>query len=415
MLRLIKNHFFDYGWLMPAFFPITISLGKAPEHIYLGLYAAWGCFALCQRGDYGVLSCPLPPGGGGLGRGVSEHLQKKWLYVFLGVMIAFGLSALAAQNASLVFQKWLSVSSHMIVFIFVLVVVGSCDRTDEKMRQLLFYTGAGGIVGLLGLYIKLLLSVKKPDFVPNNDMVEDYLPFLMPFMLFFIGNLPLKQVVKWMLSGILLGMVGFYVYYSDGRAALLGLCLSLLIYGTLVLRWRLYQIFLIVGVVLAVVIAINPERFTRSSLGEHTLINKIGAFTSGRSDIWLNGLHHRPTSLLTGIGMGHLKHTPGLAASVRTGEIRDFHNFILNVGYETGLLGLTALLVFIFWPIVYALRRWRQLDQNTQKRLGVLLSASVAILAAGLLTPSHRSIPFTLYLPLFLAGMIVCARRETAK
>lgn len=387
MIQPIQTYFFRYGWLLPAWLPIILLFGRAAQNIFLGLYSLWGCVVLYKSGG---------------------TLEKKWVLLWLSVLVAFSFSIVFAENPQLAFRKWLQIVSHMLAFLLVLVTITSSSSPEQKMHRFLFFLGIGGILGLLGLYLKLFIDMLNHSFQPTRDMIEDYLPLLLPFMLYFVGNLSLIRWVKSLLSILLVSIVGFYVIYSDGRAAILGFCLVLLSYGCLVLKLRFYQVGVTALVLLSTIVLLNPSRFTRGAEGDLTWETKLSKFTSGRSELWLDAVHHPPPSLLTGAGIGHLKHVSGIAVLKNGEKARDFHNFVLNVWYETGLIGLTAWLCFIFWPILNILRRWHDLHETMRKKAGILLSASIAVLIAGLLTPSHFSLPFTFYLPILLAGLVLC-------
>ena len=67
------------------------------------------------------------------------------------------------------------------------------------------------------------------------------------------------------------------------------------------------------------------------------------------------------------------------------------HNFLLEAWYETGILGVGALLALIgsvFWRLA---RRWNGLSFQDRQRAGVVLAAALAILGAALLSFSYTS------------------------
>ena len=91
------------------------------------------------------------------------------------------------------------------------------------------------------------------------------------------------------------------------------------------------------------------------------------------------------------------------------------HNFLFDAWYETGLVGLTALLTFVTVPLV---RGWRIARAGGEQGVwaGLFLASAAALLVAGLLSFSYASRQFALYLPMLLAALwsMPAARRTSS-
>ena len=69
----------------------------------------------------------------------------------------------------------------------------------------------------------------------------------------------------------------------------------------------------------------------------------------------------------------------------------------MDAWYETGLLGLGALLALIGVVLGRLARAWRRLSAEDRQRAGVLLAAALAIMTAGLLSFGYTSRYFACY------------------
>jgi teichuronic acid biosynthesis protein TuaE len=78
-------------------------------------------------------------------------------------------------------------------------------------------------------------------------------------------------------------------------------------------------------------------------------------------------------------------------------QVKHLHNFLMDAWYETGLLGLGALLALIGAVFGRLARVWRRLSAEDRQRAGILLAAAMAILTAGLFSFSYTSRYFACY------------------
>ena len=86
-------------------------------------------------------------------------------------------------------------------------------------------------------------------------------------------------------------------------------------------------------------------------------------------------------------------------------QVKHLHNFLLEVWYETGLLGLSLLMALISVVLIRLARVWRRLSVRDRQRAGVWLAAASALMTAGLLSFSYTSRQLACYLFLCLGSL----------
>ena len=90
---------------------------------------------------------------------------------------------------------------------------------------------------------------------------------------------------------------------------------------------------------------------------------------------------------------------------VVAGKAKHLHNFLMDAWYETGLLGVGALLALIGSVLARLSGNWRNLSPEDRQRAGILLSALMAIIAAALFSFGYTSRYFALYGFVCLGGL----------
>lgn len=398
MRERIRTTFFEYGWLLPLLTPAAQVGGRALINILLLIYLLWA-----------LLAVP----------GSRVRVPRPALLLWLALLLAYLASVPGAIAAGEAAHEWGKFMLHSLVFYFTLVVL---QRNHPAVERLIGAFGTAGLLLLVLLLAVLPWQMTRPDFAPTADMLEDNLPFLMPFVLYWVWRVTHSQ---WRLpaAGSLVVAIAGYIVFSQGRAALAGLLAALFLYALLVMRLRTVYALLVSGLVLIVAVTVSsasffrmPDRVDTASSGElaqaipqhqddsEAWVRGLDRFTSFRTQLWRQALSNPPPNMLTGIGMGNVSlygETTTLKEGVHLGHL---HNFLLDCWYETGFLGLTALLAFVGYPLW---RGWRVAraggDQGIQA--GLFLVSASALLVAGLLSFSYGSRQFALYLPMLLAAL----------
>ncbi|MGH8515364.1 MAG: O-antigen ligase family protein, partial [Gammaproteobacteria bacterium] len=261
---------------------------------------------------------------------------------------------------------------------------------------------------LATLYLMLLVHASDEDFRPSRQMLEDNLPFLTPFILYYLHEQGPKRPAFTVLA--LLAAITGYILLSQGRSALLGLVVVLVCYGALVLRWRIRTLVAVTSLITAVLVASYGNQFVRGAWSRQAVIEAVDDFTSYRSMLWRQALAAPPNNPLVGVGMGNTSRNRSLLSmkirrSAVVAQAKHFHNFLFDAWYETGIIGLMSLLAWLGLMLRRGVRAWRSADGFAQQHAGLFLAASMAILTSALFSFSYRSKPFSVYLFIFLAAL----------
>lgn len=389
MREKIRSTFFEYGWLLPLLTPAAQVGGRALINVLLLIYLLWA-----------LLAVP----------GCRVRVARPALLLYAALLLAYLLSVPGALDARAGLHEWTKFALHTLAFYFTLVVLA---RKPEALRQLIAALGAAGLILLAALLAVLPFDMQDPKFLPTSHMVEDNLPFLLPFSLYYLVVMRGLRWSRW-IGLILVGVVLTYVALSQGRAALAGLLAALVMYGMFVLRWPLGKVSVVGLVLLAVAVGVSYETFFRQA-GSADWMAWLNKFTSFRSQLWRQALEHPPENALLGVGMANVGNYPDVVTVLRNYSLGHLHNFLFDAWYETGLLGVTALLAFIAAPFA---RGWRSARDGGEHGAwaGLFLASVLALLVAGLLSFSYASRQFALYLPMLLAALwFMSTQAETAK
>ena len=136
-----------------------------------------------------------------------------------------------------------------------------------------------------------------------------------------------------------------------------------------------------------------------------------------RNGLVYKGTCRPPERAWLGVGIGN-EADASAVLSFKIGnvsvQVKHLHNFLMDIWYETGLLGLGALLA-LFGAVFGRLARvWRRLSVADRQRAGILLAAVLAIITAGLLCFGYTSRYFACYGFACLGGLSTFAMLPAA-
>lgn len=382
--KRLQRAFFSWGWLLPTVLPIAQVLGRAVFSILIVLYFLWGTLSLY---------------------GQQKSIERPVLGLFIGLLLAFLMGVPGAEDVGRAWHKWLKFLVYSMSFVFTLIVLQQGqDNFDRLCRAL-----AGvGIVLIVMLYLHLAYVLwSSVEFDPAQQLKEDDLPFLLPFFLYGLSRIKFQKYR--MLAGIVLPLSAvFYIALSEGRAVLLALAVALVCYGTLVMGWRLRSLLLPVMLAAITLIGIMTVLHVEPpETDKETWTEIADRISSGRTVLWRQAFVYPPESVITGVGMGNARYAEEALTIGERGQVRHFHNLFVDAWYETGLLGLAAMTGWLLFILFRAWRDWRKSVGEDRRRIGLLLSASAAILTAAQLGPSYASSLVSVYLMVFFAALTV--------
>ena len=371
----IQEAFFQRGWLLLAVLPLTQLGGRALFNGVAGLYAVWGLFSLWGRHD---------------------RLDRLTTLLYLALLSVFLLGIPGAIDPREAFRSWAAFLMHSLSLLLMQVALRESPAHPDRLLKVMALFGGMTLAGLVALLPYYGLGWSGQPFDPSSQLREDNLPFLLPFMLGWVWR---QGDGRWR-YGAMVGITAItlgYVALAEGRAALLGLIAGLAVFCWLVLGWRLRWSVLLAALALAFGILVNTVPFQKSELDPS---RPLDAFTAGRTILWRQALQHPPERAWLGVGIGNGFHAREVL-SFRIGndqvQVKHLHNFLMDAWYETGLLGLGALLALIGAVLGRLARVWRRLSAEDRQRAGILLAAALAIMTAGLLSFGYTSRYFACY------------------
>ena len=380
----LQAAFWQWGWLLPTVLPLAQLGGRALYTMLIGLYALWGLPCLWQRRDR--LDCTTTV-----------------LYLTLLAVMLIGIPGSIDPESGL--RTWGQFAMQTSTL---LLMQAALRQSPLYLDRLLNALALTGLLTLAGLYLVLpyyALEISGRPFDPSSQLREDNLPFLLPFVLYWLWR---QNNPRWRVGGMigLTVAVMAYVVIAEGRAALLGLMVGLMGFCRLVPDWRLRWVAPLAALVLIIGIAVHIEPFQKAGLDPD---HPLDAFTTGRSILWRQALAHPPARPWLGVGIGNEAHATAVLSFVIGGQpvqVKHLHNFLLDAWYETGLLGAGLLLALIGTVLIRVARQWRRLSAGDRQRAGVLSAAALALMTAGLLSFSHSSRQIACYLFVILGGLI---------
>lgn len=385
--ELVRSGFFRWGWLAPAFLPLASVAGRGAFNILSGFYFLWA-----------LASVSLAPGK------ASAIWQHRWFMVSYGVMLfVWSLSLTQSsdpQNSAFHLLRYLQYS---LTGLFTVVAL---QQSSFQLPRLMRAMAWGSLLLILVLYLQLPYFLLAVEFIPELQLHEDNLPWLLPFLLLALSS---RRHRTWLLSGAIV-VFASYIGLSHGRAALLGMLASLAVFSLLGFTISKRH-WLAIGTAAVAIGMLFSQWFSR---GVHNLafdFATMNRLTTHRATIWWQALNSPPENPWLGIGFGNVASRVDILS---IGEVAGFgevthkhlHNFILDAWFETGILGLSAFLVMLGVVLARVLRTWTGLDWEHRRIAAAALAGVAALLTAGLLSFSYTSKQFALYLYLLLAILL---------
>lgn len=375
--------FLTWGWLLIAVLPLTQLGGRALFNVLASVYGLWGLLSLW---------------------GYTQRLDVSTTLLYLAMLVIFFVGIPIAVDPTEGLKVWAGFLAPSLAMLMVQVALWEPANTPDRLLNSIALFGSLTLAGLSITLCYYGFELSGQPFDPRNQLREDELPFLLPFLLSWFWWRYVGSRRYWGMVGAAAAVLA-YIVISGGRAAFFGAVIALLIFGKILLGWRLRWLSVLGIGVLAIIIVTDPGLFRRSDLDPQHPLN---AFTSGRSALWRQALEHPPERPWLGVGLGNGRYATETLSFELGGvqkRVQHLHNFVLDAWYETGILGvgsLLALIAVVFWRLA---RQWAYLGRRDQERAGVLLAAALAILGTAMLSFSYTSRHFS-YLFACLGGLI---------
>lgn len=379
----LREAFFRWGWLTPAVLPLTQLGGRGLFNTLVSLYALWGLLSVWSRRD---------------------RLDPPVILPYLALLGIFLLTIPGSIDPVGGLRTWIGFALQSGTLLLTLTALRESPTYSDRLLNVMALFGAltlGGLYLMLPYYV---LGNSGQPFDPATQLREDNLPFLLPFLLGWLWWYSPQRWRYGAMAGVTL-LILAYVVIAEGRAALLGLIVGLAVFCGLTLEWRMRRIAGLAALILAVGIAVNTEPFRKAEMDTE---RRLDAFTAGRTALWRQALANPPARPWLGVGIGNSAHASEVLRFDLGGhshQVKHLHNFLLDAWYETGLLGLSLLIVLISVILIRLAWVWQRLSSRDRQRAGIWLAASSALMTAGLLSFSYTSRQLACYLFVCLANL----------
>ncbi len=393
MVRYSQQLFFEYGWALPAALPLAQIVGRAAFTVLGIVYLFWAATALFGR---------------------RYSFDRRIMIAYLLLVLAYVLAVPFAREPLRLLENYLIFLVFSLVPLFTLASLAYVENGQRRLVGVLAWVAA---LALVLLYAQLAHGLSQPKFVPEHFMREDNLPFLAPFLIYGLWRRRYTSPKGRWVAGAAAASMLAYVLMSHGRAALVGLIVGMAAYAYFVLTQPLRRISLAAVALLCIAVFARGEEFIERLRQATTMQDRIDTLSSTRTAMWRNALANPPENIWIGVGIGNASSSSKVfSVTIDNKEQRaskHLHNFLLDCWYETGVIGLGALLIWLGTLLHRAIGNWRHSLDDQKARLGVLLSASFAVIANALFSYSYLSKQFVIYLPLFLLLAAMAAPRTS--
>lgn len=384
----IVERFLAAGWLLPAFFPLAMTLGRGAINSLLALYVVWALLAL---------------------PGLRVRGQRVFLWLLAALLASYLPGFALAQDPARAAKLWGLVLAYTSIAPITLAVL---ERHPERLDDLLRMLGIGGLAALTASYVDWGLLLLRPQpLVPRLDLRAVDLAFCLPFLAAWLWaaleTRPRAQRVAAAVGAT--ALVAVFIVASEERGALIGLLTAVATMGLLRLRLGLTRVALLAITLLGFALALNGDALLRGLRNDGALFAVLDDFSSLRLTLWSQALANPPEVQWIGVGMGNTQFYP---AVVDLGEIRvrHLHNLWLDAWYETGWVGLTMLVTTLAYVFVQVARHWTRLSPATRRHASLFATAALAVLAQTQFSISYASREFGLYVFLCAAVLLHLCR-----
>ncbi len=382
-LRL-EGPYLRWGYLLPCGLPVAQVLGRAVFTALLVLYWLWALVVYRRP----------------------ERFDRRLVLVFAALLTAFALGIPGALDPLRGTREWLKFAAEASVWMFTYAAI---ERVPGGLDRLVKTLGFATIAMLGVLYGKLLWQLPSPDFSPTRMLQEDGLAFLTPFALYTLLSTG-GRAGRWG-AALCLGAAGYYILLAQGRAALVGLAAAVYVFAWLAEGWRARTALAVTVVLFVTAVMTQGDVLLRGAALRSTLSGATDQLSAGRTLIWRQALASPPRQLFVGVGLGNIAlHERVLTVDLGPERapivVKHLHNFVLDCWYETGLIGVGAVFLWLGVFFTRGALHWRLAAPSGRTAPGTLLAGSFAIIAAGLFSFSYLSKPFAVYLPLFLGALV---------
>lgn len=375
MLQRVRESFFQVGWMLPMFVPASVTMGRALANVLFFTYFVWALLAMRPR-DFAV--------------------QPKLLLLYVAMVVIFLLSTLAAMHPTEALHTWFRWSAYTVALPVTLAVLAQQAFDDKRTIR---WFGSASLLAMLAFLIFLAIDSWQGKEIARsvNGMSMAY---LIPFLILWMQDSRAVITSGWLMPLVVCAaIVGLLL--ADSSTELLVIGTGLLVMLALSSRWG-KRVFW-AGVLLLPSVLLIELLPKLASVNGHDLMESLDIWSSYRASIWLGAFQYPPQNIWLGVGMGHAQYyEPFLSIPVK-----GFHNFVLDVWHETGVLGLSTLLALLAYVGSLIVMRLRSVPTDLRQRAAPWVASIVAILIAASLDHSYGSVSFALIMMFEFAVLLI--------
>ena len=365
--------FLAWGWLLPAYLPLAMLIGRGMFHTLLAGYFFWSICAWPQL-----------------------RLREQRLFVALLALLALAYLASVplAAHPALAFKIWATTCVFLAVG---LITLGTLERCPAELPRLLRTLATAALLTVLASYLEWgVLAATREQLVHRLALRAVDLPLLLPFLA--AGALAWGRrhqlADAWMLTASC-GAVALFVIVADERSVMFGLLVALGGLGVLHAGWR--RGVLMAGALIVVLLSANALKPDSPTPGDPFSFAALDHLLSLRLTLWSQALVHPPANAWLGVGMGHAQYALDVMNLNGQLTVRHLHNVWLDAWFETGWIGLTALVSLLAASVLRVTHAWPRLDNTQRRQLALFLIATLAVGMQSQFSISYSSREFCIY------------------
>ena len=349
MKAIIHTKLRDRMWAFSAFFMAvavpSLLVGRAVMFVFLSLGLIVGLLA-----SRNILDT------------VKTALTSPIAKILVIILVAFFIISINAVNPARSFDiAWQMV--YMALSTLGLYVVFSSmpkDKTKFLWRTLHASTLFICALCIIDAFFQIsflgeFLHGNKAGNVHRLNFMSPVLAMLLPFI--WVYEMKYEDNLLKRYGFVLL--VFWAVFICGGRAGWIAMLASLTVFLFLMWQQQKFKLRWYQPIVAISALALGPVLFGFAKGWAQfqerlNIVPESTGFASGRMGIWQFALDHMNDNPLTGIGLGNFRNLPlpenGLVSNAHP------HNFVLQIGLETGLLGSVTVSILL---VILTLSLWK--------------------------------------------------------
>lgn len=380
----LRDPFQQYALVIPVLMPMVYSVGRAPGEILLVTYLLWGILSLRGR-DF--RNTPL------LG------------ILYLAVAISFGLGIVDSLNPARGMKAYLEFSLSLLTVFFTIM----CLREGRFQGDIRRWFGMAALVAIGVFVIRFGYYALQPNFNPAIQVNGIAAATLLPLAyIFFHSHFDQGKGNRRFLLLLLIYLPALLL--ADSRTEIVMVLAGLIVLFGFYLH-KLGLLIVLGLIALPLIVLIDACLWDRIFNLEYGWFAALDQLSSIRLSIWKLPFENPPPNPWIGIGMAN----SGLYIEAAGLPVKHMHNFMLEMWYETGWLGVCAFYSFCGVLLRKLPNAYRALEGKRRLMFSAVLGSAVAAIIAAALDKGYTDPLFSLYLMACMAMLFIWSQDAQVK